>query len=458
MKYKIVLFALFLLFSCGTDNGPDNPVDPNPDPGPIDPPPVIEGLPAFPGAEGFGSTTPGGRGGRIIEVTNLDPIGPGSLLDAVKASGPRIIVFRVAGTIEPATAVTISNPFVTIAGQTAPGGGICIKGKEFIIETHDVIVRGLRFRLGDQNGNKDSFRISGSRGGASNIIIDHCTVSWGMDENASVITNSQNITFSWNLFSEALNAIGQSFGLLLAKDGPKNISVHHNLFVHNRARSAKVARDVSAEVINNIVYNYGTKATTANPGAKINIIGNRFIPGANTLGAPSNPAKGVDIELRGPDGSSGTSPALYVVGNIGPGRESNSGDEWNVVDGDRQFESSEPAVTPSGITSQNVEDIFDLVLNNAGVTVPKRDAVDTRVVADVRNRSGQIIVSQNEVGGWPQLEAGTPPQDSDHDGMPDDWERANGLDPSNAADAGGDRNQDGYSNIEEYINSLITIQ
>lgn len=412
-------------------------------------------IPAFPGAEGFGSTTPGGRGGTVIEVTNLNGSGSGSFRDACLATGPRIVVFRVSGTIELGTSLTIANPYLTIAGQTAPGEGICLKGNEFIVGTHDVVIRGLRMRLGDQSGNKDAFRISGSKATVNNIVIDHCSISWGMDENASVITLSSDVTFSWNIISEALMANDNSFGFLLGKDGPTKITLHHNLFAHNRSRSAKIGRDVTAEIINNIVYDYGTKGTTASPGTKANIIGNYYMPGASTTGGLSSPVKGIDIQLQGPGGQSGTDPLLYVQGNIGPGRETNAGDDWGVVNGDKRYQSLQPAVEPSGVSITPVEELFDLVLDNAGVVSPARDAVDKRVVADVRNGTGKVILSQNEVGGWPALAGGTAPTDSDHDGMPDSWELANGLNPGDAADRNGDLDSDGYTNIEEYINSLI---
>lgn len=419
-------------------------------------------IPAFPGAEGFGSTTPGGRGGTVIEVTTLAPTGAGSFLNAITQSGPRIVVFRVSGTIDFtgfSAAPTINDPFITIAGQTAPGDGITLKGKELVIRTHDVIVRGLRMRIGDENGNRDSFRITSTPDSiAQNIIIDHCSMSWGLDENASAVGNSTDITFSWNIISEGLLGAPprtqQSFGLLVGKDGPGNISVHHNLFAHNRSRSPKFARAVTGEIINNTVYDYGSRATILNGEVRANLIGNYYIPGDSTLGFPDSPPKGIQLVLETLNGDSVGDPLVYVQGNIGPGRETDQGDEWAAVDGDSAFQSLVPALAGSGISVQPALQAYNLLLANAGVVVPKRDPVDERVLADVTDRTGGLIVSQGDVGGWPVLNPAAAPTDTDNDGMPDVWELVHGLN-INIDDSAGDRDGDGYTNIEEYINQLI---
>lgn len=402
-------------------------------------------LPAFPGAQGFGSTTPGGRGGVVYEVTNLNDSGSGSLRAACQASGARIVVFRVGGTIDLQSAITIDNPFITIAGQTAPGGGICLKGNELVVKTHDVIIRGLRIRVGG-NGGLDGLRLSGNDGQIRDIIVDHCSVSWAGDENLSTFLDVTDATFSWNIISEALNPTAQSFGLLLGKNGAANISVHHNLFIHNRARQPKVANANSAEVINNVIYDYENKGTAvAGGGARANIIGNQYIPGPGTFANK----KGINLEVN-----TGTA-TVYVKDNLGPGRETNSGDDWLVVAGSEQYRSMTPALTPSGISADPVEHLFQLLLDNAGAIAPQRDPVDNRVVQDVRDGTGHLIDSEIDVGGWPQLDAGTPAPDTDHDGMPNDWEIAFGLDPNDPADQNQDRDSDGYTNVEEYINGFL---
>ena len=232
-------------------------------------------IPAFPGAEGFGSFTPGGRGGKIIEVTNLNPTGKGSFRSACEASGPRIIIFRTGGTISLIKNIRIKNPYVTIAGQTAPGDGICIKGAAIIIETHDVILRGLRIRIGDDISgpnpeNRDGIGIENKNNPPYNIIIDHCSISWAVDENVSVWYATHDITFQWCIISEALNKSihpkgSHSMGMLFgAPEGsvnrPKNISIHHNLFAHNQDRNPKIAGANFCEIINNVIYNFNEKS------------------------------------------------------------------------------------------------------------------------------------------------------------------------------------------------------
>jgi len=266
-------------------------------------------LPAFPGAEGYGANTIGGRGGRVIEVTNLNAEGPGSFREAVEASGPRIVVFRVGGMIDITDKIVIRNPFITIAGQTTPGDGISIGGGSYlVILTHDVIVRGLRVRVGDnpdgpRPGGRDGIQIYGS-----NVIIDHCSVSWAIDENFSL-----------------------------------------KRFCHD--------------------------------------------------------------------------------------------------------------ITIPGITTHPATEAYDLVLDNAGAIAPRRDAVDKRVIQSVRDNTGSIIDSQDDVGGWPTYARGTAPVDSDHDGMPDDWEKSHGLNPNDLSDSSGvDIDTRGYTNIEVYINGLFTLR
>jgi pectate lyase len=410
---------------------------------------VANALPAFPGAEGFGSTTPGGRGGRVIEVTNLNDAGAGSFREACLASGPRIVVFRVGGRIQLQSDVEFHNPFITIAGQTAPGGGICISGAPLRVYTHDVIIRGLRLRLGDSS-QRDGLVIGSSADPeiAYNIIVDHCSVSWSLDENISTWRPCHDITFQWCISSEALlhdeGGTMESYGVLIG-DNATNVSVHHCLIAHNKDRSPIMGSNSRSEVINNLVYNWRWWGTSTKPNARVNVIGNYYKTGPNWTGG-----KGVGLQYS--DGVT-----LFVKGNIGPGREADTGDDWLVVNGSDTNRSLTAVISLSGIRTNNAADVYELVLNNAGATFPAIDAVDQRIIKSVRDGTGKHIASQNEVGGWPIYNPGQPSTDTDHDGMPDAWELAHGLDPNNLADANADRDGDGYTNIEEYINSLITM-
>jgi len=424
-------------------------------------------LPAFPGAEGYGSDTVGGRGGAVIEVVNLNADGDGSLRAACSAAGPRIVVFRVGGIIELGRDISIREPYITIAGQTAPGDGIMLKGAALTIETHDVIVRGLRVRVGDHPSgpnpdNRDGIGIANNGDPPHNIILDHCSISWAIDENLSVWYPAHDITIQWCIISEGLHDSlhpkgPHSMGLLVGPGG-RRVSIHHNLFAHNHDRNPLMSPDTESEIINNVAYNWmwGTATNLHNcdedppVGPTLsNVIGNYYKEG------PSNQSS-LDMSIR--IGACWSNGAVYVQGNVGPGRPADTGDEWSLVENDagEGVKSVGYALTPSGITTQPVLEALELVLTGAGATVPVRDGVDARVVQSVRDGTGAIIDSQDEVGGWPVFNGGTPPADGDHDGMPDSWEIARGLDPGDPSDGAQDRNADGYTNVEEYINGLFS--
>jgi pectate lyase len=404
-------------------------------------------IPSFPGAEGYGANAIGGRGGRVIEVTNLNDSGLGSLREACESSGPRIVVFRVGGTIHLNSDIKINNPYITIAGQTAPGDGITLKaGSLMISNTNNVIIRGLRIRLGLENGTEKDAMASLYGGGInSDIIFDHCSVSWASDENISTYGDNQNITFQWCITSEAL--LTHSMGMRVGKSGFHNVSIHHNLFAHNNERNPQLSDGSESEVINNLVYNWGNTGTTVKFDARANIINNYYKAGPST-GKNENAAI-VYFKTE--------NPLAYLSGNVGPGRpSSDSGDDWDIVDGGSEsMRSSSPVVFQSDITTHTAEEAFDLVLNNAGAISPRRDSVDLRVVQSVIDGTGGFISDPSDVGGWPALNSGTPPQDTDHDGMPDAWEAAQGLNPNNSSDSNEDLDGDGYTNIEEYINGLL---
>lgn len=408
-------------------------------------------LPAFPGAEGFGAQTSGGRGGQVIEVTNLSDEGPGSLRAALHANGPRIVTFRVGGVIKLNSSLAISNPYITIAGQTAPGDGITLRDAGLLIKTHDVIVRFLRVRRGP-GGFGDSLYVGA---GSYNVIVDHCSLSWATDENASITEGVHDVTYSWNIISEGLaNSThpegSHSMGSLI--DRTERISLHHNLYAHNDLRNPRLSDQGQAEFVNNVVYNWqqmGSELSSGSLGQPAfgNFIGNYYKPGPNHSGVAA-------IDIR-----HGAHPdsRLYLKGNIGPGRSSDSQDEWGLATGGTAAMRSTSLVMP--LSSLNVggkaDAAYELVLAQAGATLPQRDSVDTRVVNEVRNGKGRIINDPAQVGGWPTFAAGTSPQDSDHDGVPDGWESERGLNPQ-ANDSAKDRDGDSYTNLEEYLNSLVS--
>jgi len=432
-------------------------------------------LPAFPGAQGFGARTRGGRGGRVIEVTNLDDAGPGSLRAAIEADGPRTIVFRVGGMIVLGSHLRIKNPWVTIAGQTAPGDGICIRKWPLLVQTSEVIIRGLRHRLGDdpdgpkQDQGNGICVIGSLTNHVRNVILDHCSVSWAWDENLDAYYAVSDVTFQWCIISEALHRSRHpkgphSMGMLLGgHDGHSTrMTVHHCLFAHNNGRNPLVSTSRCAtEIINNVIYNWGMESTCfekngnagdpwTGPDFKrgphlANVIGNFYKPG------PDSRRKGIIVEKAVLPEST-----IYLKGNIGPGRTEDQGDEWDVVKSyaGTNPHSSIPAFEPSGVTVQPVTRAYELVLARAGAAVPHRDAVDERVIQSVRDGTGRIIDSLEQVGGHPVYRGGEAPPDTDHDGMLDDWEKSRGLDPNDPED----RNllaPSGYTWVEEYINSLL---
>lgn len=449
------LFVFAILFACNPGNLEENKNITE-----------LKSLSAFPGAEGFGSTTPGGRGGKIIFVTNLNPDGEGSLRAACAASGPRIVIFKVGGLIDIANNIMITDPYITIAGQTAPEDGICLKGAGIGIITHDVIIRGLRIRVGDSidgesPSNRDALSINNNSVPPYNIIIDHCSFSWAMDETVQLWYPCHDITVQWCIISEGLhNSLhpkgGHSTGLLVG-DYAKSVSIHHNLFAHNNGRNPLMKGGTTSEIINNVIFNWGTWEATAtsnyeNIDATImsNILGNYYKSGPDN--SPHKPLRLDDERLK-------LGTRIYFKDNYGPDRMSDEIDDWILVDGNRQWKVDEPALPLSGITTLTATETYETVLNNAGATYPHYDAVDTRIIDDVMNNSGRIIDSQDEVGGWPAYESGMPSLDSDNDGMPDAWEIANKLNPSDSLDAHGtDLSPEGYMNLEMYINNLFPFE
>jgi hypothetical protein len=423
---------------------------------------------AFPTAEGFGAFARGGRGGDVYHVTNLNDDGTGSLRYGIEnATGPRTIVFDVSGTIKLESKLTIKKPYITIAGQTAPGDGICLRDYQFGISADHIVVRYIRSRLGDQAG-QESDAISITSG--KNIMVDHCSAGWSVDEVLSCSTAEKDkidsVTVQWCMISEALeNSIhskgAHSYGALIRGCYGAKYSYHHNLFAHNRSRNPRPGNydenshtedtlGLQLDFRNNVIYNWGG----SRPGydgdsesvCRYNYVGNYGKPGPN-----SNPT--------GYAYSAGCKHfRAYFSDNHFFGEI--PADPWMLVtfsgswtDGEKSaYKQSEPFSTGPMVT-ESAQEAYSRIMAEVGASFA-RDAVDTRVIHEVRNGTGAIIDSQSEVGGWPTLHALPAPTDTDQDGMPDDWETENGLDPNDPNDRNGDRDFDGYTNLEAYLNSL----
>ncbi len=419
-------------------------------------------VPAFPGAEGFGMYTKGGRGGKVLVVTTVAdydaskgeaPI-PGSFRAAVDADGPRTIVFRTGGTINLKQALNITKPYLTIAGQTAPGGGICVKGEPmFIGGGKEMILRYLRIRPGDiSKGEIDGFCVFGG----NNIVIDHCSVSWSVDECLSTL-EIDNTTVQWTFVELPLNRSYHKkgeHGLGSLIEGEGAISWHHNIYAHCASRAPRPADSVYLDFRNNVIYNWGNRAGyNAGDPIRMNYIGNYLKPGPST--APQR--RMFAFDLSGP-------AKAYLEGNVLESNEAAKYNNWLMMwypGGLRDQKLREKAgleqpLPTIPVTTTSAEIAYQQVLDNGGANLPRRDRIDKLVVEQIRNGTGAIIDSQNDVGGWPELAAGEAPLDSDSDGMPDKWEKAHGLNPNDPNDASlPSKDGSGYTNIEVYINSLV---
>jgi pectate lyase len=363
-------------------------------------------------------------------------------------------MFRVSGLISLAQPLVIKNPFITVAGQSAPGDGICLRNYTFVIATHDVVVRYLRSRLGDLSGQEaDSITLSS---GAQNVILDHCSASWSVDEALSLAGNVSNVTVQWCLIAEGLNHSkhtkgAHGYGSLSRANGP--VTWHHNLWAHNNSRNPRLGDNYGRppyptfDVRNNVIYDYGEIASGLTQGVlKVNYVGNYIRPGPLSKAA-------TPIHVGGP-----STLSFYIRENVFEGNRALTADNDQFFDpvtinGKRQVETVSAPFSALPVTTESAQRAYEAVLRTVGASLPRRDAVDARIVNEVRLRKGSIIDSQEQVGGWPALSSKAPPH-SDSDGMPDSWERRHGLNPRDAADGTSDRNKDGYTNIEEYLNQI----
>ncbi len=453
---------------------------------------------AFPTAEGYGRFAIGGRGGRTIEVTNLDdylpgpnatPI-PGSFRAAVEAEGPRTIVFRVSGLIKLKTSCAVHNPYCTIAGETAPGDGICIANFSCgAYGTHDVIIRYVRFRIGDfAQKAMDGCGLSS----CDHCIIDHCSISWSSDEGTSS-RSAKNITFQRNIVAEALHH-GPHYN---AQDRTKfethafagsisgNVgSYHHNLIAHCTDRNWSLAGGLTQgglyaghlDIRNNVVYNW-TARTTDGGVRELNYVNNYYKP------YPQNKSVSWLLKLDKLNPEWGPE-SYYMVGNIMEGFDYEK-DNWQAFSNGKDVEKQvrvDHELFPSYVTTQPAKEAYTSVLANVGANFPKSDVIDLHILGDVRDGTTKYIGTRGPTyvgkGGpnvpgmidtqsddkaalgaknfpWPDYETRDVPVDTDHDGIPDAWEKSHGLNPNDAADANRDLNQDGYTNLEKYLNSLI---
>ncbi len=436
---------------------------------------------AFPTAEGYGKYALGGRGGVVYEVTNLNNSGEGSLRAAVEASGARTIVFRVSGNIELESPFSIKNPYITIAGQTAPGDGICLKNHPLNIDADHVIVRYIRVRPGDVSGN--DYDAVGGRF-FKNAIIDHVSASWSIDECMSIY-QCDSITVQWCIISESLYMSNHKkghhgFGGIW---GSNHSTYHHNLLAHHSSRNPRFASGSGyTDYRNNVIYNWGYNSCYGGEAfqkgreqfnfSTFNIVANYYKPGPAT-----EPGK-VSCRIANPSFRNETDDfgKWYIADNFMEGNKEVSADNWN---GGVQTKISfdkiklDNAWSSMPINQQSAEEAYKLVLENAGAFLPKRDAVDTRIIKEVKGGYATyegktykknkkvtdttvicgIIDTQNDVGGWPELKSTPAQKDSDHDGMPDDWEEKNKLDKSNPDDRN-NIDSDGYTMLEKYLNSI----
>jgi hypothetical protein len=462
-------------------------------------------IPSFPGAEGGGMYSFGGRGGRVITVTSLEDSGPGTFRDACEQGGARIVVFNVAGVIRLKDRIRIRAPYITIAGQSAPGDGVCIAGNTVELETHDVVIRHMRFRRGATDVGDRNDSIGGNPIG--NVMIDHVSASWGLDENMSMYRHmysppdgskdlklaTVNITIQNSIFSEGINLYNHAFGSTI---GGYNSTFHHNLWACNTGRNPSVGMNGDFGFFNNVVFNWVHRTTDGGDNLSYyNVINNYWKPG------PATPNSDVRHRILKPEARRGKDTPkdfghAYVNGNIVEGDEKVTADNWDggvqVPEGYTaaevlpQVRVNEP-FPHAPVTISDAKTAYESVLANAGATLPKRDPVDQRVVEMVRTgKAGEakpvddvherlkavrfsderiaeiielstkgIIYDPAQVGGYPEYK-GTPSVDTDGDGMPDAWEKQHGLNPNDPSDGNKDLTGDGYTNIEKYLNGIDT--
>lgn len=462
-----------------------------------------ERVPAFPGAEGFGKYTTGGRGGHVYTVTSLEDSGVGTLRWANDQPGPRTIVFAVSGTIHLKSSLKLKEN-TTIAGQTAPGDGICLADYPVTIASNS-IVRYIRFRLGNtnvtQNGADgwDGLSVMDSH----DVIVDHCSVSWSIDECCSILGN-KNTTLQWSIVAQSLVNAGHSKGAhgYGGNWGGSGASFHHNLVVHHGSRTPRLGPrpttqlDERMDMRNNVIYNFGGNGCYGGEGMNVNIVNNYYKPGP---GSPTNTRgkriAGIGVRTNSycttyPD----YAPALhlwgtyFVEGNVNSKYSDVTADNWangmynqidtsnSATDGTwnnevkKNIRRSDP-VPYYATTTHSADDAYKRVLDYAGCSL-SRDNFDDQMVGDCRvgtatatgkglskgfvnsQDDNENLIKANGGSAWPILNSTEAPVDTDGDGIPDEWEKANGLDPEKKGDANL-YNAEGYTMLEVYLASLV---
>jgi len=415
-------------------------------------------LVSFPGAEGNGAISPGGRGGDVHLVTNLNDSGVGSLREGCEAEGRRIVVINVSGVIELESPIEVRNPFITVAGQVAPGDGVCLKNYGLHISASDVVVRYLRIRPGDAPGEK---LLGIGIADAERVVIDHCSISWTTGSAVAVKGSSRDITVQWCMITESLydaeaRDLKRGTGINLSANS--TFSFHHNYIAHHKKSGPMIDGPSSRpeallDFRNNMVYDWGTSVAeeSGSPFTRCNLVRNIYKAGTSTAAE----AQARVFRLRS------FSSKIHFEGNELVGSEMGTANNFLMLQMPDRFSNrhhgdmlkldgpfhAEPVRTLQTSTA------LRHVLAESGASKPGRDAVDTRLIAQYRLGAGRLIADPLEVGGWPEYEMVDPPLDSDRDGMPDEWEVDHDLDPTNRADSASDRDDDGYTNIEEFLNS-----
>lgn len=470
-KAGFILSALILCLSACRGGGGDEPTP--------------AGIPAFPGAEGGGKYVTGGREGVVVHVTTLEDARDevtklpaiGTLRKALQMDGTRTVVFDVAGTIHLTSQLEITSGNVTVAGQTAPGDGICIAGYPVVVKASNVILRFLRFRMGDQNKVEgDALTICEHR----NIMVDHCSFSWSTDECVSVYGN-ENFTLQYCFITESLKASvhakgAHGYGGIW---GGKNASFHHNLLAHHQSRNPRFDHDYvntkcagPIDFVNNVVYNwegnsaYGGEGTNKGAGGRhINFVANYYKPGPSTKSGVKarllNPTTRCADNCGKKPGGTVEPGKFYLISNFMYGSAEVTADNWKGVSPDESSKKEQCKASTrwtDGLTAlsheQSAEAAYETVLTKGGCSL-HRDALDARIVNDVRNGSGKLVNSPDEAGGYPALDPGTALTDTDRDGMPDQWEDEKGLNKSASSDGKLYTLDKNYTNLEVYLNSLV---
>lgn len=432
---------------------------------------------AFSEAQGGGKYATGGRGGVVLHVTSLsdDPQDPGSLRHAINVGGARTIVFDVAGTIQLSSTLNISNGSLTIAGQSAPDDGICIAGYPVVVKASNVIIRFMRFRMGDEhNVEGDALTIVGRK----NIMIDHCSFSWSTDECVSCYGNTD-FTLQYCFITESLrNSVHgkgrHGYGGIW---GGTNATFHHNLLAHHDSRNPRFDHYYvnqtcfgPIDYVNNVVYNWGGNSTYGGEGVKqarqINMVNNYYKPGPATSKKERLLDPTVSCEYCAKHGT--VVPAkFYLQGNYMYGSAQVTADNWQGSTVKTEAVKAAARWT-EGLTmltaEESAEQAFETVLAKAGCSL-HRDAIDMRIAEEVRKgtatckgsngSTGGLIDTQKDAGGWPILRTEEPQKDTDRDGIPDAWEEAHGLNPKSNADGKIETLVSGYSNLEVYLNDIV---